>query len=129
MNTGDGGWIATPVCLMMKCPCFVGLDTMVSQVIQCQNNNSEIQMTLHYHKRSRAEIRKWLKTDEGKKWLQAKIDQKNESKENRRKREETLFMKKHNLHFDCSECLAGIGKHCTNNLPDGCPSFIPVRKE
>jgi hypothetical protein len=77
--------------------------------------------------RSKAEVRAWLKTTEGKAWLERKIKEKNDEKARQRDLADMAEMKKRGLHFDCAECLHGIGRHCLLNLPDGCMDFYPRR--
>ncbi|MFH0809856.1 MAG: hypothetical protein V2A77_05240 [Pseudomonadota bacterium] len=79
-----------------------------------------------FRKRSKAEIRVWLQTEEAQAWLQRKIDEKNEGKAERRKRQDMAEMKRRGLHVECTKCLHGTGGHCLLILPDGCLDYLEV---
>lgn len=80
-------------------------------------------------KRTKAETKAWLKTEEGQAWLARKIEEKAEQKRQRRIARDKQRMETLRLHYDCSQCLHGIGRHCKNNTPGGCPSFAKARLE
>ena len=77
-------------------------------------------------RRSKSEIRAWLKTPAGEAWLEAKIAAKNVGKSQRRKLEAMAEMQNRGLHVECSQCLHGIGDHCPWKLPDGCEDYLEV---
>jgi hypothetical protein len=77
-------------------------------------------------RRSKSEIREWLKTEEGSVWLEGKISEKNRAKMRRHKRVAISVMRKIGIHVDCAQCLHGIGGHCSWNLAGGCPDYLEV---
>lgn len=77
-------------------------------------------------KRSKSEIRVWLKTEEGKAWLAGKIHEKDAEKSVQRKAQALKEVARLGLHHDCSKCLHEIGHHCSWHLPNGCQDFLEV---
>lgn len=91
-----------------------------------QEKKGPIQM--RYRKRSKSEIRLWLKTSEGKQWLEQKIEEKCKLKAEKRRKKDIATMRRYGLKFSCAKCVHGIGKHCDGGLPSGCPSYHEVGK-
>ena len=80
------------------------------------------------HKRARkAQTRVWLGTEAGKLWLARKQVERQEEKHLRRMQKEAEIMAESGASYDCRQCLHGIGRHCTNDLPHGCPSFARAK--
>lgn len=84
-------------------------------------------MTRKFKKRSKAEIRAWLKTSAGQAWLRRKMADKNGSKERKRRLRDDAEMARLGLHYDCKLCVHGIGEHCPGGRPDGCPYFLAAK--
>lgn len=77
-------------------------------------------------KKSKAEIRVWLKTPEGKDWLERKIQEKCARKNARKTREDIAAIRRVGLRLECSKCLHAIGHHCQLDLPNGCLDYLEV---
>jgi hypothetical protein len=79
-----------------------------------------------YHRRNKAEIREWLKTDEGQKWFSDKVRENCAEKAAARKLKAEKEAQRLGLSYNCAQCIHGIGKNCPWNLPGGCKDYIEV---
>lgn len=108
--------------LHRRCELWLGQEDSGQMLISFLPKIMEVN-PMHKH-RTKSEIRIWLRTPEGRAWLNRKIEARNESKEVERRRRAVSKMKRLGLHYDCAKCIHGIGKHCTWRLPDGCTDFV-----
>lgn len=77
-------------------------------------------------KQSKAQVRAWLQTPEGQCWLENKKAEKEADKSLSRRLRLMSEVDRAGKVYDCSECLHGIGRHCTMALPRGCLNFFAL---
>jgi len=77
-------------------------------------------------KKEKEKIALWLKTEEGRRWQQNKMAEKNVVNAKNRKKADIFLMKKLGIKYDCKKCIHGIGRHCTLELENGCVDYCEV---
>jgi hypothetical protein len=77
-------------------------------------------------RKSKSEVKKWLATNDGQKWLHETICKNKEAKAEYRNRIDTAAMESAGVIVDCNKCLHKIGGHCDLNLPRGCFDYLEV---